>query len=171
MLLFCAIWINAKFLRALNKTLKFDLNKDDHDSFGPSRRIAAQIFFKKALWTKQIRFLLMEWASYVAEKIWRNSLSHGNSSGRFLHGPPLNLLQKLYVILANFWIWVRTAPTFFDQELQTSEDWCATNPNPPINRSRRQGFVAGSPSFELTNWRSGECIIEKKNKKKTPKST
>ena len=39
--------MNAKFLRALNKTLKFDLKKDDHDSFGPSRQIAAQIFLKK----------------------------------------------------------------------------------------------------------------------------
>ena len=38
---------NAKFLRALNKTLKFDLQKDDHDSFGPSRQIAAKIFFLK----------------------------------------------------------------------------------------------------------------------------
>ena len=47
MVLFYAIWINAKFLRALNKTLKFDLQKDDHDSFGPSRRIAAQYFLKK----------------------------------------------------------------------------------------------------------------------------
>ena len=47
MVLFYAIWINAKFLRALNKTLKFDLKKDDHDRFGPSRKIAAQIFFKK----------------------------------------------------------------------------------------------------------------------------
>ena len=56
-----------KFLRALNKTLKFDLQKDDHDSFGPSRRIAAQYFLKKH-WAKQIRFLLMEWANYVAEK-------------------------------------------------------------------------------------------------------
>ena len=64
------------------------------------------------------------------------------------------------------WIWVRTAPNFFDQELQTSEDWWATNLNQTINRwSRRQGFVAGSPSFELTNWRSGECIIEKNNAK------
>ena len=36
-----------KVLRALNKTLKFDLQKDDHDSFGLSRRIATQIFFKK----------------------------------------------------------------------------------------------------------------------------
>ena len=26
-------------------------------------------FFKKALWAKQIRFLLMEWANFVAEKI------------------------------------------------------------------------------------------------------
>ena len=68
MLLFYAIWINAKFLRALNKTLKFDLKKDDHDSFGPSRRIAAQFFFKKALSAKQIRYLLMEWANYVAGK-------------------------------------------------------------------------------------------------------
>ena len=48
-------------------TFKFDL-QDDHDNFGPSRQIAAQIFFKKALWAKQIRFLLMEWANYVAEK-------------------------------------------------------------------------------------------------------
>ena len=48
-------------------------------------------FFKKAPWTKQILFLLMEWASYVAEKKWRNSVSHRNSSGRFLHGPPLKL--------------------------------------------------------------------------------
>ena len=31
----------------------------------------------------------MEWASYVAEKKLRNAVSHGNSSGRFLHGPPL----------------------------------------------------------------------------------
>ena len=46
-LLFYAIWIKAKFLRALNKTLKFDLQKDDHDSFGPSGQIAAQIFLKK----------------------------------------------------------------------------------------------------------------------------
>ena len=91
--MFYAIWINAKFLRALNKTLKFDLKKDDHDSFGPSRRIAAQFFFKKALWAKQIRYLLMEWANYVAEKKWRNSVSHGNSSGRFLDGPPLKYLQ------------------------------------------------------------------------------
>ena len=37
------------FLRALNKTLKFDLKKDDHDSFGPSRQIAAQIFFKSTM--------------------------------------------------------------------------------------------------------------------------
>ena len=37
-------------------------------------------------------------------------------------------------------------------ELQTSEDLCATNLNPPINRSRsrQQGFVAGSPSLKLT---------------------
>ena len=91
MVLFYAIWINAKFLRALNKTLKFDLKRDDHDSFGPLRRIAAQFFFKKAPWTKQILFLLMEWASYVAEKKWRNSVSHRNSIGRFLHGPPLKL--------------------------------------------------------------------------------
>ena len=34
-------------MRALNKTLKFDLQKDDHDSFGPSRQIAAPIFFLK----------------------------------------------------------------------------------------------------------------------------
>ena len=27
--------------------LKFDLKRDDHDSFGPSREIATQIFFKK----------------------------------------------------------------------------------------------------------------------------
>ena len=45
MVLFYAIWINAKFLRALNKTLKFDLKKDDHNRFGPSRKIAAEIFF------------------------------------------------------------------------------------------------------------------------------
>ena len=34
-----------------------------------------------------------------------------------------------------------------DLELQTSENLCATNLNPPINsaRSRQQGFVAGSP--------------------------
>ena len=37
------------FLRALNKTLKFDLKKDDHDSFGPSRQIAAQISFRACL--------------------------------------------------------------------------------------------------------------------------
>ena len=49
MLLFYAIWINVKFLPALNKTLKFDLKKDDHDSFGPSRQIAAQIFFRACL--------------------------------------------------------------------------------------------------------------------------
>ena len=157
------------FCEPWTKLLNLTLKKTIMTALDRSGESPLNFFLKKALWTKQIRFLLMEWASYVAEKIWRNSLSHGNSSGRFLHGPPLNLLQKLYVILANFWIWVRTAPTFFDQELQTSEDWCATNPNPPINRSRRQGFVAGSPSFELTNWRSGECIIEKK--KKTPKST
>ena len=48
------------FWRALNKTLKFDLQKDDHDSFGPSRQIAAKNFFLKALWAKQIRFWLME---------------------------------------------------------------------------------------------------------------
>ena len=48
-------------------------------------------FFKKAPWTKQILFFLMEWASYVAEKKWRNSVSHRNSSGPFLHGPPLKL--------------------------------------------------------------------------------
>ena len=66
--MFYAIWMNAKFLRALNKTLKFDLQKDDHDSFGPSRQIAAQFCFKKALRAKQIRFLLMEWANFVAEK-------------------------------------------------------------------------------------------------------
>ena len=75
------------------------------------------------------------------------------------------LLQKLYVTLANFWIWGRTTPTFLDQELKTSEDWCTTNPNPPINGSRWQGFVAGSPSFELTNCRSGECITDKNNTK------
>ena len=53
---------------------KFDLQKDDHDSL-PSRQIAAQIFLK-ALWAKQIRFLLMEWANFnfVAEKKWRNSV-------------------------------------------------------------------------------------------------
>ena len=27
--------------------LKFDLKRADHDSFGPSREIATQIFFKK----------------------------------------------------------------------------------------------------------------------------
>ena len=58
-----------KFSWALNKTHKFDLQKDDHDSFGPSRRITTQFFLKKALWAKQIRFLLMEWANFVAEKI------------------------------------------------------------------------------------------------------
>ena len=57
----------------------------------------------------------------------------------------LYLLQKLYVILANFWIWVRTAPTFFDQELQTSEDWCATNLNPSLKQKRSKD--CGSPSF------------------------
>ena len=46
-LLFYAIWINAKFLQALNKTLKFDLKKDDHDSLRPSRQIAAQFFLRK----------------------------------------------------------------------------------------------------------------------------
>ena len=48
--------------------LKFDLKKDDHDSFRPSRQIAAQFFLTKVLWAKQIRFLLMEWTNYVAEK-------------------------------------------------------------------------------------------------------
>ena len=48
-LLFHAIWITAKFLRALNKMLKFDLEKDDHDSFRPSRQIAAQFFLTKVL--------------------------------------------------------------------------------------------------------------------------
>ena len=92
--------MNAKFLRALNKTLKFDLQEDDHDNFGPSRQIAAQIFFKKALWAKQIRFLLMEWANYVAEKKWRNSVFRGNSSGRFLHGPLLNTCLREWKLLS-----------------------------------------------------------------------
>ena len=49
--------------------LKFDLKRDDHDSFGPSRQIATQIFFWKALWAKQIQFLFMElWGNFVAEK-------------------------------------------------------------------------------------------------------
>jgi len=65
------------------------------------------------------------------------------------------MLQKLYVILVDFWTWGRTTPTFFDQELQTSEDCFATNLNPFINRSRQQRFAAGSPSLELTNCRSG----------------
>ena len=38
--------MNAKFLRALNKS-KFDLKNDDHDSCRPSRQIAAQIVLKK----------------------------------------------------------------------------------------------------------------------------
>ena len=33
----------------------------------------------------------MEWANYVAEKKGRNSVFRGNSSGRFLHGPPLKV--------------------------------------------------------------------------------
>ena len=49
--------------------------------------------------------------------------------------------------------------TFFYQELQTSEDWYATNLNPCINRSRQQRFTAGSPSLELTNCRSGLCNL------------
>ena len=43
----------------------------------------------------------MEWANYVAEKKWRNSVYRGNSSGRFLHGPPLNNE------LLNIDIWLR----------------------------------------------------------------
>ena len=48
--------------------LKFDLKKDDHDSFKLSCQIAAQFFFRKALWAKQIPFLLMECTNFVAEK-------------------------------------------------------------------------------------------------------
>ena len=44
------------FLRALNKTLKFDYQKDDHDSFGPSKQIAAQIFLKKHYEPKKFDF-------------------------------------------------------------------------------------------------------------------
>ena len=36
----------------------------------------------------------MEWANYVAEKKWRNSVFRGNSSGRFLHGPPLKCFSS-----------------------------------------------------------------------------
>ena len=95
--MFYAIWIKAKFLRALNKTLKFDLQEDDHDMTVRSNR--RPNFFKKALSAKQIRFLLMEWAYFVAEKKWRNSVSRRNSSRRFLHGPPLSTFQMTYFIL------------------------------------------------------------------------
>ena len=54
-------------------------------------------FFLKTLWAKQIRFLLMKWTNYVAEKKWRNSVFCGNSSGRFLHGLPLNFVV-VYVV-------------------------------------------------------------------------
>ena len=33
-------------------------------------------------------------SNYVAEKKWRNSVFRGNSSGLFLHGPPLNSWLK-----------------------------------------------------------------------------
>ena len=37
--------------------------------------------------------------TYVAEKKWRNSVFRGNSSGRFLHGPPLK--WYIFTILQN----------------------------------------------------------------------
>ena len=46
--------------------LKFDLKRDDHDSFGPSREIATQIFLKSTM--SQIQFLFMEWGNFVTEK-------------------------------------------------------------------------------------------------------
>ena len=55
-----------KFLRALNKTLKFDLQKDDHDSFGPSRRIATQIFFKKHY--EPNKFDFCEWNGLIVSQ-------------------------------------------------------------------------------------------------------
>ena len=57
-----------KFLQALNKTLKFDLKRDDHDSFEPSRQIAAQIFFKKHYEPNKFNFCLWNGVNFVAKK-------------------------------------------------------------------------------------------------------
>ena len=42
----------------LDKMLKFDLKRDDHDSFEPSRQIATQIFFKKHYEPNKFNFCL-----------------------------------------------------------------------------------------------------------------
>ena len=80
------------FCEPWKKRLNLTLKKTIMTALGRPGESPPNFFFKKALWAKQIRYLLMEWANYVAEKKWRNSVSHGNSSGRFLHGPPLNLV-------------------------------------------------------------------------------
>ena len=46
----------------------------------------------------------MEWTTYVAEKKWRNSVFLGNSSGRFLHGPPLKSGSNEFAALPLKWI-------------------------------------------------------------------
>ena len=63
MLLFYAIWINAKVLRAFNKTLKFDLKKTlDRPGKSPPK------FFLKSTTSQSNSIVLMEWTNYVAEK-------------------------------------------------------------------------------------------------------
>ena len=63
MLLFYAIWINAKVFRAFNKTLKFDLKKAlDCPGKSPPK------FFLKSTTSQNNSIVLMEWTNYVAEK-------------------------------------------------------------------------------------------------------
>ena len=63
MLLFYAIWINAKVFRAFNKTLKFDLKKAlDRPGKSPPK------FFLKSTTSQNNSIVLMEWTNYVAEK-------------------------------------------------------------------------------------------------------
>ena len=56
---FCEPWTKRLNL-TLKKTIMTALDRPGESP--------PKFFLKKALWTKQIRFLLMEWASHVAEK-------------------------------------------------------------------------------------------------------
>ena len=90
----------------------------------------------------------MEWTNYVAEKIWRNSVFRGNSSGRFLHGPPLNIkdtrfFDSNYSILHSVNLF-NVTPELTQAAISKKPDKESLTPPPPLNPS----FLTPPPTVE-----------------------
>ena len=58
-----------KFSKPWTKCLNLTFKKTIMTALDRPGESPPNFFLKKALWAKQIRFLLMEWANFVAERI------------------------------------------------------------------------------------------------------